>query len=143
MFYPDLNQECQVDQGPYVRAVGWLARDHPFPKGPVSPAFLEALRRQLRDPWQPVAAGGSHRCEFCPQSQDGPARGASNLWVPGEEWVYVAPELVLHYIETHGYSPPPGFIAAILDCPDQDSLAYRERMRQFPAWWVKDLADVA
>jgi len=98
--------------------------------------------RSFADPWQPAVAGGAHRCEFCPSRSDGRFTGGSrNIWIPAESIVYVAPELVLHYIEAHAYCPPDGFIAAVLACPQQGSDAYRERMRQFPAWWVELLAD--
>ena len=143
MFYQDLSHECQVDRGPYVRAIGWLSRDHAFPTGVVSPEFLDALRQHVRAPWQPVVAAGAHRCEFCTPRTDGRFTGGSrNVWIPAEDAVYVAPELVLHYIEAHGYSPPESFIRAVLDCPSQDSAAFRERMRRFPAWWVEYLSDV-
>lgn len=38
--------------------------------------------------------------------------------------VYVAPELILHYIEAHLYKPPDEFINAVLRSPDQNSSAY-------------------
>lgn len=142
MFYPDLSRECQADRGLYVRAVGWLSRDHVFATGGVPPEFLEVLREHLRDPWQPVFSMGVHRCEFCPPSKDRRFTGGSrNVWIPAESVVYVAPELVLHYIEAHAYRPPDEFITAVLDCPQQGSAAYRQRMRQFPASWVELLGD--
>jgi hypothetical protein len=141
MFYPDLSNDCQVDSGPYVRSIGWLSCDHAFPTGTVSPEFLDALLRHIREPWQPVAAGGAHRCEFCSPRPDGRFTGGSrNIWIPADGVVYVAPELVLHYIEAHGYLPPADFITAVLACPEQDSDAYRAQMRLFPAWWVEYLS---
>lgn len=143
MFYPDLSHECQVDRGPYVRAIGWLSREHSFPTGAVPPEFLDALLRHVCAPWQPVIAAGVHPCEFCQPSSDSRyIAGSSNVWIPAEDAVYVAPTLVFHYIEAHGYCPPEGFIRAVLDCPEQDTAAYRERMRRFPAWWVEYLGGV-
>jgi len=142
MHYPDLSHECQVDRGPYVRAVGWLSRDQEFPTATTSQEFLEALRRHLREPWQPVTAGGTHRCEFCPPLRNGCYIGGSrNIWISGDGVVYVAPELVLHYIEVHGYRPPDAFITAVIDCPEQSSAQYLARMREFPAWWAEELSD--
>jgi hypothetical protein len=107
----------------------------------VSEAFLEALRKHVSTPWQPVVAAGSHRCEFCSVISDGRfTRGSSNIWIPSEGVVYVAPELVLHYVEAHNYRPPAGFITAVLTCPDQGSDAYRALMRNFPAWWTGHLS---
>jgi len=140
MFYSDLSHECQVDRGPYVRAIGWLSHEHSFSTGLVSLEFLHALRRHTCAPWQPIIAAGAHRCEFCPPRSDGRfVGGSSNVWIPAEGVVYVAPVLVLHYIEAHGYCPPESFIRAVLDCPEQGTTAYRERMRRFPAWWVEYL----
>jgi hypothetical protein len=44
----------------------------------------------------------------------------SRLSIPA----YVAPELILHYIDQHGYSPPAEFQQAVLDCPTMRSVAY-------------------
>ena len=140
MFYPDLSQECEVDRGPYVRAIGWLSQEHSFPTGEVPREFLDALLRHTCRPWQPVIACGAHACEFCqPDSNGRYIAGSSNVWIPAEDVVYVAPTLVFHYIEVHGYCPPEAFIKAVLDCPEQGTAAYKERMRRFPAEWVEYL----
>ncbi len=59
------------------------------------------------------------------------ARGAANLWVPADDVVYVAPELVLHYVTGHKYLPPLEFIDAVMACPEQGSAAYMNRMSRF------------
>ncbi|MGZ5544554.1 MAG: DUF7919 family protein [Limisphaerales bacterium] len=134
MYYPDLNNECQVDRGLYVRAIGWLSAVNPIPKGQVPSEFVDALRRHLTCPWQPVVAGGAHNCEICQLNQ---AQGRANVWIPTSEVVYVAPELILHYLVEHEYKPPDEFISAVIDCPEQWSNAYFSLMRKFPAWWVE------
>jgi len=117
-----------------------LSKDHLFATGAVSPEFVEAFRKHINEAWQPVVAGGVHECEFCAPRADGRFIGSgSNLWVPGDGVVYVAPALILHYIEAPVYRPPEGFIAAVLDCPKQRSEAYRNRMQKFSAWWVEFL----
>ena len=136
MYFPDLGRECQVDQGPYVRAIGWLSASHPYPKGGVTKEFVDALQRNIDMAWQPVAAGGRHTCEFC---KSNPAKGGGNVWIPGNGVVYVAPELVLHYIDAHGYKPPDEFVDATLACPEQKSDEYRNMMRALPARWLKFL----
>jgi hypothetical protein len=50
--------------------------------------------------------------------------GFKNVFVPGNDKIYVAPELILHYIDQHGYSPPAEFQQAVLDCPTMRSVAY-------------------
>ncbi len=76
--------------------------------------------------------------------------GFKNVWIPAgwrvlvgsggvrvlRPLVYVAPELIVHYIEAHGYRPPDEFIQAVLRCPPQDSPAFHKRMSRFPFRWL-------
>lgn len=129
MYYPDMGTECMVGEGPHVRAVGWLSDDHSFTRGTVDPAFLDALRKQVSSAWQPFAAGGGHLCEFClPPNRAG---GSLNLWIPSEHHLFLAPVLIVHYIEAHNYRPPEPFIQAVLSCPPQRTAEYFIRMRPF------------
>ena len=96
MFFADLDTECQVDGGPHVRAVGWLSKDHPYPTGPADPAFTRALREHVARAWQPVAAGGSHDCEFCER-----ARAGENVWIPFEPGEIVAVDRVMRVHRAH------------------------------------------
>jgi hypothetical protein len=136
MYFPDLGTECMLDKGPYVRAVGWLSSDHPFTTGDVPREFLNALKEHLRDPWQPSAYAGRHDCEFCPPNRKGCFDdGVRNLWIPGDGVLYIAPEMIVHYIETHGYCPPEEFMEAVLNCPEQQSPAFLDRIIQLNTWW--------
>jgi hypothetical protein len=120
-------------------AVGWLEREHAFPQGPVSQAFFESLAELLTNPWQPAALGGRHPCAFC-MFTGGPAAvrmrdtdvlmGVSNLFVPTEEVVFVAPSLVLHYIDAHEYAPPDAFRRAVAGCPPMRSMDYLRAIRR-------------
>jgi hypothetical protein len=153
-YYPDLSTSCMVGNGADVRAVGWLGEGHPYPIGPVPPAFLEALERHLRRPWQPIGMCGMHECELdgCAarvalaehlerdrrrgKSSPIPAAAAEalqarNLWIPTTDCVYIAPAMVLHYVRDHSYRPPDEFIDAALTCPDQQSPAYHGLMAPF------------
>jgi hypothetical protein len=58
------------------------------------------------------------------------AKGFSNLFVPGAGLVYVAPELILHYIDAHQYQPPRAFCDAVLACPPMGSAEYLEALRR-------------
>jgi len=133
VFYPDLGTGCQVDRGDHVRAVGWLSPDHLFPTGPVLSELIAAPRSHVRSPWQPVLVMGPHFCEFCPRPAAGAGRvgGSRNIWIPSASVVYVAPELVVHYVESHGYRPPDEFVAAVLACPPQGSPEFLEMLRPF------------
>jgi hypothetical protein len=137
VFYPDLSTQCQVDQGDHIRTVGWLSKDHPFPTGTVASEFLAALWAHLCAAWQPVYSMGVHFCDFCPTPMPDAGRvgGSRNLWIPAESAVYVAPELVAHYVKDHGYLPPDEFINAVLACPKQDSPSFHQMLARFPRWW--------
>jgi hypothetical protein len=134
MFFPDLDSECQVDRGDHVRAVGWLSEEHPFPTGSVPLGFSAALRTLIKSAWQPVTAMGPQFCEFCAKTDR--VGGSKNVWIPTPEKVYIAPELIAHYIETHSYRPPDEFIEAVLACPPQGSDEFQAALHRFPCWWA-------
>jgi hypothetical protein len=140
MYYPDLGHRCDVDFGKHVRAVGWLERHHPYPTGSVPPAFFTALNEHVCAAWQPVGMPGIHLCEFCPQPLPNGrfVGGNSNVWIPCGDRVFVAPGLILHYIEAHAYRPPQEFIDAVLAAPEQGSIAFHNSMERFPSWWQRD-----
>jgi hypothetical protein len=104
-----------------LRAVGWLERGRPFSTGPVDSAVYTQLVELLQHPWEPATTMGFHRCDLC--LYDGPP-GKRNLYVPAAGAVFVAPELVTHYMNAHGYRPPDEFCAAILACPPMRSMPY-------------------
>jgi hypothetical protein len=108
-------------------AVGWLDSKQPYPRGAVDPAFLTKLKQLFTGTWQPIHSLGPHTCTLCPRLRL--ARrptGARTLFIPGHGFLYVAPDLIVHYIEAHGYAPPSEVIAAVLGCPEIDSAAYRK-----------------
>ena len=107
---------------PSLRAVGWLEPDHALSsKEKADRAVYDKLTLLLREPWQPALLRGVHSCGFC---QFEPTRGSANVFIPGEGCVYVCPELILHYMNCHGYAPPPIFCAAVLTCPPMRSTGY-------------------
>ncbi|MEP7123733.1 MAG: hypothetical protein ABJE95_22585 [Byssovorax sp.] len=120
-------------------AVGWLDREHAISKGQVTPQFFESLARLVANVWQPFVLAGRHPCEFCIFT-GGPSEvqvgdisvsvGAANVFVPTAEGVYVAPSLVLHYIDAHEYAPPDAFRRAVEACPEMRSMAYLKAIRQ-------------
>jgi hypothetical protein len=140
MFYPDLGRRCDVDFGEHVRAVGWLARGQPFQTGEVADDFFRALHEHVCAAWQPVGMPGIHLCEFCAQPLPNGrfVGGNSNVWIPCGDRVFVAPALILHYIEVHGYRPPEEFVDAVLAAPHQGSREFHELMDRFPSWWQRD-----
>lgn len=120
-------------------AVGWLDNSHDVPSGQATQAFFEALANLLVNPWQPVAIAGRHACSFC-RFTGGPSElsvgnskirvGSTNLFVPTPTCVFVAPSLVLHYIDAHDYAPPEEFKEAVELCPPMHSMPYLKMIRQ-------------
>jgi hypothetical protein len=116
-----------------------LHPDHPFVEGQVSAAFLERLKKFVSQAGDSADAlgfgayGGFHTCEFC-QS----AHGVANFGVPSEDRLYVAPELIVHYIEEHDYCPPEEFIKAVMNSPLPESEEYQ--LITEPFWQLQKLA---
>jgi hypothetical protein len=132
-------------------SVGWLELGREYTRGNVAPEVVAKLRDLMN-----YATGmslGSHYCEFCMEHKHqrarwhGIAHGSVTLSVPGSRAVYETPQLVIHYIEAHGYQPPLEFCEAVLACPPgwtdayfraihpdfAESPEHVERMRQYTA----------
>ncbi|MEO0601543.1 MAG: hypothetical protein AAF211_08910 [Myxococcota bacterium] len=120
----------------HLVAMGWLEPDHDFVRGSVTPVDLASICGLLVDPWWPdFVFCGSHDCGFC-AAPDGPSHvtcsgvrvgiGWTNLFVPSidEHCVYVAPSMIVHYIDAHGYQPSSGFLEAVRRCPPMGSEAH-------------------
>lgn len=134
-YFPDQSScgyfEC--NQPEKLIAVGWLDPARPFNQGPVSAGFFSKVTELLVNPWQPAVAMGRHECGFC-RFSGGPATfrfgdvevqfGVANVFIPADGFLYVAPSLILHYIDSHGYSPPEDFQHAVLACPPMRSIDY-------------------
>ncbi|MFN3150017.1 hypothetical protein [Bremerella sp.] len=125
-FSPDLHNVSMLGAGDRLRTVGWLRPDHEFTRGSVSDEFLAILKHHIATAFQPVAFGGWHDCEFCDA-----CKGYGNLIVPTSEVVYVAPEMIVHYITEHEYCPPNEFVDAVVDCPVQESPEYMALMKPY------------
>jgi hypothetical protein len=131
--YKDLEAICDFPDRPDIAllAVGWLSHEIEFSTGKVSRKFFDRLYELSEDPWQPFISLGLHVCELC-QFQDylHTAKGKSNLFIPFNGAIYVAPELILHYINVHYYLPPEVFIEAVMQCPDMQSMDYKKSVLQ-------------
>ncbi len=129
-FYRDMGTRTMVAAGRYVRAVGWLHPGAPFAQEAVPAPIRERLRRFAALWRESIAAlgwgmfRGFHKCEFC-----GRAHGSGNFGVPRGRLLFVAPELVSHYVEEHGYAPPREFQAAVAVAPLPGTPEYREAVR--------------
>ncbi|MEU4474668.1 hypothetical protein [Micromonospora sp. NPDC023888] len=123
--YTYLERHDEDEQGPSdlpLLNVGWLDASHPFPTGTPPHGLLPALTklstvrvRQTR---------GHHYCEICVRDMGEDAREAirrgviaresAEFQVQGDDVVYAAPQLLLHYVAAHEYLPPAEFCAAAL-----------------------------
>ena len=119
-------------------AVGWHEPGHLFATGPVSKDFFAKLVRMLSNPWEPVAVAGRQRCPFW-RFTGGPhelcfegdtiSLGSSNLFVPCNEGVFVAPSLIAHYVDAHEYYPPRHFQEAVMKCAEMKTVPYLREMK--------------
>ena len=133
-FYPDESPCTYFKDAPELTAIGWLDSEYAYTKGPVEQSFFDKLGELFIKPWQPYFFAGLHECHWC-RFTGGPVviavnnkrveLGASNLFVPGENAMYVVPSKALHYIDAHEYAPPMQFQDAVMRCPPTESAEYR------------------
>jgi hypothetical protein len=123
-FYRDL-EPCDYFRGgaSVLRAVGWLSAGHDYSHGELHDLDYQRLKGFVEDCWQPFWYRGSHTCEFCQG-----CRGTRNLFVPGTGVVFVAPEMIVHYVERHSYAPPREFLDALSACPEMGTSEYFSRL---------------
>jgi hypothetical protein len=131
-YFLDMGTVTLVAAGPHVRAVGWLDSERDFPKG-ASPAGFTRKLQEFVDDWSQSATWlgfplflGGHSCEFCRN-----ASGAGDFGVPSGTLLFVAPTLILHYVEAHEYLPPLEFVRAVLKSPPPRTWRYRWLVNRF------------
>ncbi len=141
MFIADLSTRAYFVHGERVRAIGWLEGHEPFVRGPVSVAFLAVLKAHVAAAHQVVLFRGLHSCSLCPdglRAYDRERAGYRNLLIPTGGLLYVAPELIAHYVEHHGYRPPEEFVAAVRACSAQGSEEYLRLLLPFEHCWQRE-----
>lgn len=132
---PDLPPYARYGDSPLdsVKCIGWLD-NYPFPlMTRHSEAVIDNLWRIIGPDKGTFDAHANkvrciRRCQFCGREIDyvklsgkPGVLGMSEIWIPASEgdsgqdaaW-YVAPSLIVHFMEVHGYSPPDCFLDAIL-----------------------------
>jgi hypothetical protein len=133
-YYRDLSRRTMVAAGSYVRAVGWLAAGQPYRQGRLPAIFLRRLKRfvslwrlSTKELWWGTFRG-LHSCELC-----GKDNAHGNFGVPAGRLLYVAPEMVVHYVQVHGYAPPEEFVTAVRAASLPGSAEYRAATEPFRA----------
>lgn len=124
-FYPDMGYASPVATGQHVRAIGWLHPNHAYTQGEVSVEFLTRLNEFIArgttfDSLCFPGFGGFHTCEFCEK-----VHGIRNFGVPSSNLLFIFPEMIIHYVQQHGYRPPAEFVDAILATPLPDTEEYK------------------
>ena len=122
--FPDLTMYTYGPSDEPMVNVGWLGSESEFETGATYPGVVGALLVLAAD--QQNVMRGVHYCEFC--DEESPIRlpapvergwvslGMGEIHVRGRDGtLYSAPSLVIHYISSHGYSPPVDFQLAALD----------------------------
>ena len=131
-WFPDLGTTTQVDSGEHVRAVGWLSAQQPFPVGAVPAGILDRLWQfagKSDDSIDALGWGiamGLHDCELC-----NGCSGTRNFGVPSSELLFVAPQMLPHYVEVHRYLPPAEFMRALMQSPLPGTDEYRVLVAPF------------
>ncbi|MHB1766834.1 MAG: DUF7919 family protein [Phycisphaerae bacterium] len=123
--YLDLTPYAYLSGGAVALNIGWLSAGQPYTKGQVPSAAIESLRELVvTKPFNQTR--GFHPCELCEAAiasggitacWGGTSRklGSAEIRVVSQAGVtYAAPDLVIHYIEAHGYMPPDEFMQALL-----------------------------
>src|SRR6185369_530883 len=104
-----------LDGSERMVTIGWLGRGNTYPVGEVPLNVYRKLAALLAEPGRPAASGAIQPCDLCVYEPE--RAGTMNVFVPGDQRVYVAPELILHYMNAHRYQPPEEFCKAVLSCP--------------------------
>ncbi len=121
-YYPDLSPYVYTSTKVQMLNVGWLAAGHPFPTGATDPAVRDHLVRLASSPVNVMR--GLHYCDFCDVESPLPAEtlrdpvgvaylGTGEVHVESGGLIFVAPTLVIHYIDAHDYRPPAAFCEAV------------------------------
>ena len=124
--------------------VGWLDSAYAFEKGEVEPEFMDTLFEAAPN-FGSFFHRGYHSCPFCDANEldrdyemvkvERGGRtgylGSSMIVVPAGDVAYIAPNLIYHYIEAHGYRPPDRFHDAVMEPTWRR--AVREAAQRWPA----------
>ena len=105
---------------PKTYNIGWLDNKNLYPTGNTSDTFIDCLFEIC---CSPVAqTRGWHSCPFCDEypveihkNNQTLVLGSAEIMVQGREIVYMAPNLIGHYVDAHKYCPPTDFIDAVVE----------------------------
>ncbi|WP_441292393.1 hypothetical protein ACSRUE_20140 [Sorangium sp. KYC3313] len=145
-YYRDGGHRWESYEHPKLITIGWMDAPRPIPQGTVDPEDFARLEQLIVHGWTPEEMEGTHACTFCFGDPDvePPERivagrytrlGGAQVGVPGKTCIYIFPDAILHYIDTHGYKPPKNFLRAVRKIDPKDP-AYRQRCDEL--WTLVD-----
>jgi hypothetical protein len=144
--YRDMGTRTMAASGSYVRAVGWLGPDLSFAQGVVPngvlnriAAFVQRWEISAKELWL-RGYRGVHVCELCRQPGCDRFCASGNFGVPSDDLLFVAPEMILHYVTSHTYYPPEEFCRAVLQSPLPGTGEYREKTKRFRDRRIRSVA---
>ncbi len=112
---PDMSttpfDKAKGDAGRAIRTIGWLGDTvGEMTDRRVDEACLEALAYYRTAHHRDDGQLGYHECEMC--GEGGPETHGE-FFIDLEDVRYILPDMVLHYITDHGYTPPDAFLSAV------------------------------
>ena len=129
MYYADLSTIPNSWHGSVLsgKAVGWLSCEYSYPKGKIASGFLERLSIFCCS--SHIYYMGSMKLPTCGDNRHCLGSGDILIFGPGD--VYIAPNMIYHYVADHDYLPPDEFIQAVLFSPLPDSAEYHARTIEY------------
>lgn len=112
-------------------AIGWLERGQTFSEGEAEEKVIDRARKIQGQTFGRISGyRGLHRCDLCEPEEAGFGIEDShvNLFIPGNDCVYMASGGLVHYMEEHSYLPPEEFVSALLSCPLPSTPEYEEKL---------------
>ncbi|NCS50695.1 MAG: hypothetical protein GPJ29_23535 [Microcystis aeruginosa BK11-02] len=114
---------------PYVLLnVGWIGNEIKQNSNSIDDKIFKSLCYNIREfiKYPVNLYRGSHRCEICGYDPYVPGveykGGNGEIWIQGpNNLVFVAPTMILHYIEDHKYVPPIEFIQSAVNVSSMES----------------------
>lgn len=135
MYYEDLTEYqylsflAKKDVPPGTLNIGWIDEKHEFVKKTPSPNLIDALKEITFTEKSLHLTRGYYFCPFCKNVDPKtgaqlPVRmeykrkemvlGSGIIIFGGKKHNYAFPDLLIHYVEVHGYHPPQEFIDDVL-----------------------------
>ena len=111
-------------------AIGWLEYGKPYKTGIVPEGLCEKLYEFFKTREISHYFLGVHACDLC-EIELPPTQlhiiaglGSRTTFLAYRNTLYIFPDLIVHYINTHNYLPPSGFIEAVLSSTPQETIEY-------------------